>query len=300
MQTYEYEIHISRNNTYSMDLPHFHEEIEIMLCTSGEGVFFIEPNTYPLHRGQLFLISSSTLHRSVANDEYRCMVFHILPSVLENISSPQSDFFRDSNYSGLIATLSEEETAEMSGQIAALSRDFGDGFGADIRQMIALYQFLLSFHEKKSHLMLTAEDDGSIHFNSGHLGTVSIHKVISYIQDHLAEPMSLQSVSSDLFMSKYYLSHNFKKATGFSVMEYVIYCRILRARSLLRAGMNVQTVGETVGFASNEHFIRTFKKITHITPKQYAIHYRRVNQEPSRDLLVIEGRNGRIRQKTPS
>lgn len=54
-----YEIHISKNDTYSMDRPHFHEDIEIVLCIAGEGVFFLEPEVFPLYRGQLFLIDSS-------------------------------------------------------------------------------------------------------------------------------------------------------------------------------------------------------------------------------------------------
>ena len=78
----QYEVHISKNDTYSMDRPHFHEDIEIVLCIAGEGVFFLEPEVFPLYRGQLFLIDSSILHRSVANEEYRCMVFHISSEML--------------------------------------------------------------------------------------------------------------------------------------------------------------------------------------------------------------------------
>ena len=45
-----YEIHISKNDTYSMDRPHFHEDIEIVLCIAGEGVFFLEPGAVISHR----------------------------------------------------------------------------------------------------------------------------------------------------------------------------------------------------------------------------------------------------------
>ena len=73
----QYEAHISKNDTYSTDKPHFHEDIEIVLCIAGEGVFFVGSEVFPLFRGQLFLIDSSVLHRSVANEEYRCIAFHI-------------------------------------------------------------------------------------------------------------------------------------------------------------------------------------------------------------------------------
>ena len=85
--------------------------------------------------------------------------------------------------------------------------------------------------------------------------------------------MTTQSIADAFYMSKYHLCHIFKEGTGFSLMDYVINCRILKARSLLRNGMRVQEVGENVGFRNNEHFIRTFKKLTGTPPKRYAMMY---------------------------
>lgn len=98
----------------------------------------------------------------------------------------------------------------------------------------------------------------------------SMKPVLKYIQEHLTESLSLDSIAANFFISKYYLCHNFKLATGFSVRDYVIHCRILRARALLRNGIRVQETGELVGFHNNEHFIRTFKKLTGVSPKRYA------------------------------
>ena len=77
-------------------------------------------------------------------------------------------------------------------------------------------------------------------------------------------------------------------------MDYVINCRILKARSLLRNGMRVQEVGENVGFRNNEHFIRTFKKLTGTPPKRYAMMYKDSDQNAQRELVVVEGKDGKI------
>ena len=90
------------------------------------------------------------------------------------------------------------------------------------------------------------------------------------------------------------LCHIFKEGTGFSLMDYVINCRILKARSLLRNGMRVQEVGENVGFRNNEHFIRTFKKLTGTPPKRYAMMYKDSDQNAQRELVVVEGKDGKI------
>lgn len=89
----------------------------------------------------------------------------------------------------------------------------------------------------------------------------------------MAEPLTLDIIASNCFINKYHLCHSFKAVTGFSVMEYIIHCRVLKARELLRKGMRVQEVGETVGFRNNEHFIRTFGALTGTSPKRYAKEY---------------------------
>ena len=61
-----------------------------------------------------------------------------------------------------------------------------------------------------------------------------------------------------------------KAATGFSVTEYIIHCRIQYARTLLSRGCSVQQAGENAGFGDNAHFIRTFRRITGMTPGQFA------------------------------
>lgn len=282
----QYEIHISKNDTYSMDRPHFHGDIEIVFCISGEGVFFLEPEVFPLFRGQLFLIDSSILHRSVANEEYRCMVFHISSGMLHEFSSLQSNFLARSHRSGLAATLTEADTKYLEDLFWKLSEDVGSEFGGDIKQTITLLTFLLTCF---SHF--NNEEEAEVHTNPS---LAKVAPVLAYIQENLAEAMTIQTIADTFFMSKYHLCHIFKEATGFSLMDYVINCRILKARSLLREGVRVQEVGEAIGFRNNEHFIRTFKKLTGTPPKKYALLYRESDQNMKKELVVIEGKDGTI------
>lgn len=281
----QYEIHISKNDTYSMTRPHFHEDIEIALCIAGEGIFFLEAEIFPLFRGQLFLIDSTVLHRSVANEEYRCIAFHIAPDVLRELSSPQTNFTARSQASGLLASLNAEETAALEQLFYKLMEDFGDEFGADIRQTAAVLSFLVSsFSYSDKTEKAKVPDNPSL---------ARVVPVLNYIQEHLSENLTTQSIADKFYMNKYHLCHLFKEATGFSMMDYVINCRILKARSLLREGMRVQEAGEQVGFHSNEHFIRTFKKLTGLPPKKYAMKYKESDQKMKQEIVVVEGRDGR-------
>ena len=262
----KYEIHSSRNDTYSMERPHFHEDIEITLCTSGEGIFFLEPEIYPMHRGQLFLIVPATLHRSVANDSYRSRVLRVPTSLLEEISTSQSNFAGcTQQYSRVQATLGEAQTRELEEMYNKLEEPSNKQFGGDMQRFILLMAFLV-----KSFSYFATGEATPANIN---MELANMKPVIKYIQAHLAESLSLDSIAAHFFISKFYLCRNFKLATGFSVRDYIIHCRILRARALLRTGYRVQETGELVGFHNNEHFIRTFKKLTGISPKRYAKEY---------------------------
>ena len=65
------------------------------------------------------------------------------------------------------------------------------------------------------------------------------------------------------------------------------------AEKYFRQGMRVQEAGERVGFRSNEHFIRTFKRLTGVPPKRYAMRYRESDQKMNPEIVVVEGRDGR-------
>lgn len=249
-----------------MDRPHFHEDTEITLCTSGEGVFFLEPEIYPMHRGQLFLILPATLHRSVASDAYRSRVLRIPNGLLEEISTPQSNFANFTNdHAKVQITLDETQTEELEAMYDKLESPNSRQFGGDTQRFILLLNFLV-----KTFSYFATNESAPPKINTD---LANMKPVLKYIQAHLTEPLMLDSIAAHFFISKFSLCHNFKLATGFSVRDYIIHCRILRARELLRNGMRVQETGEMVGFGNNEHFIRTFKKLTGVSPKRYAKEY---------------------------
>ena len=263
MANVEFYLQLNQNETWSMSRLHFHDHFEIMLPLTSPGNIFVNDQVYPLERGTLYLIGESTLHRTMANGFHSRYILHISRKALTELSTPQTDFTQLMQVNFRRATLNSEEMTELIELFQDLERNKNDGtFGSDIRQTVALLRLLIRVAPT-----LNAASAGEAIRNKDFL---RVAPILDYIRDNLAEPLSLDQIASQFYLSKHYLCRIFKSATGFSVMEYIIYSRVLRARQLLQEGVSVQQAGEMSGFSDNSHFIRTFGHLTGVTPGRYA------------------------------
>ncbi len=97
-----------------------------------------------------------------------------------------------------------------------------------------------------------------------------INQAKQYIQEHYAESLSLEEVSSQAGFSSSYFSTLFRKETGKNFLEYLTDVRIDEAKRLLRrSGDTIEQIGKAVGMNDYKRFSKTFKKITGISPKEY-------------------------------
>jgi AraC family transcriptional regulator len=105
---------------------------------------------------------------------------------------------------------------------------------------------------------------------SGRLANHKLQQAIDYMQAYLAEDISLAAIATELGMSQYHFARLFKQSTGYSPYQYVIKCRIERARELMmQERQSITDIALQVGFASQSQFGRHFKRLTGVTPKQF-------------------------------
>ncbi len=100
------------------------------------------------------------------------------------------------------------------------------------------------------------------------------YRIMDYINEHYAEPLTLKKISETVYISEAHLSHCFKKDAGLSPMQYMMQRRIGEAQSqLIETSQPIQDIGEELGFVSSAHFSKMFKKYVGITPKEYRSHF---------------------------
>lgn len=97
-----------------------------------------------------------------------------------------------------------------------------------------------------------------------------IDLAICYIREHVGEPISLDDLARLTNFSSCYLSHAFKKQTGYSPSEYVINTRLERAQILLTYSHKlVNEIAFDVGYNSASSFTNVFIRKIGCTPKEY-------------------------------
>lgn len=98
----------------------------------------------------------------------------------------------------------------------------------------------------------------------------TLRSVIEYIEDHLAEDLSLSAIAAFVHLSPYHFARLFKESVGLPPHQYVIQSRIDRAKLLLSTtNWTLTTIAHTVGFANESHLALHFKRFTRLTPRHY-------------------------------
>ena len=97
-----------------------------------------------------------------------------------------------------------------------------------------------------------------------------IIKIRNYIHSNLSKPISVNTLAESIFISRTHLAARFKAETGFTLSEFIMKEKITVAKRMLReSGKSLTLISEYLGFSSQSHFTKSFKKLTGVTPHKY-------------------------------
>ena len=97
-----------------------------------------------------------------------------------------------------------------------------------------------------------------------------IHGITRYLQEHLAEEVSLSVLAEEFHLSAQYISQLFKNEIGVGFLTYLTNIRMERAKQLLLStSLSIAEVSEQSGYSDYRVFTKVFKKAEGITPSQY-------------------------------
>jgi len=96
-----------------------------------------------------------------------------------------------------------------------------------------------------------------------------ISGVMRYLAQNPDKPLSLKVLSSKFNISEPYLSERFKYHTGLTLRTYFLEIKIRHAKEMLMKGAGITECCYESGFQDYSNFMRSFKKVTGMTPNQF-------------------------------
>lgn len=247
---------------------HFHNNYEILLYLKGNLELYIEQSRYVPVPGTLFVISTEEVHKGTLLDagDYERYVIHVSASVIQPLLGYDTDllacFHNHEPGKQNAALLNEKEIAEFCELFEKLRHILDtEPYGKEVLKIACVAQLMIMVNRVFSHTIMPANPVSNL--ASG---------IMAYVENHLSEQLSLESIAAALYMDKYYLAHQFKKQTGDSLYHFILMKRIALARRLLGEGLSVTEVCERSGFNDYNNFIRTFRKYVNVSPGEYRKH----------------------------
>lgn len=97
----------------------------------------------------------------------------------------------------------------------------------------------------------------------------AVSECVKYIEDNIVSSLTLDRISKALNYSSDYISHKFNSEMNMGVNEYISSRKIEYAKTKLSNGKSVNDVANELSYSSSSYFIKSFKRKTGLSPKQY-------------------------------
>ena len=95
-------------------------------------------------------------------------------------------------------------------------------------------------------------------------------QVTNYVQHNLSKPIDVEALAKSMFISRTHLATKFKQETDMTLTDFILGEKIEEAKRLLRySDKPLSLIADYLGFSSQSHFTKVFKKHTENTPREY-------------------------------
>lgn len=250
---------------------HRHEDaFELLLITSGEGVYYLDTAYYPIKKGDLVFCNGGVLHDELAEKNVDLSFYGLRVTGF---------VFRDLPENHLIGSQAcpVVSTGEHYHTLEALFRELyryadGECHMAEFCEHLMMAIITLSVSCVEEGVPLETA------------GKERICQIKQYIDQNYREDLSLEYLGEIFHLSPYYLSHSFKKAFEIPPMHYLYRRRIGEAQSLLTTTpYSVTEVADRVGFGDPNYFTVQFRKYVGMPPSAYRNIYARSGSDKQSD-----------------
>ena len=246
---------------------HNHDCWELFYVDSGEVNCITESDSKILKSGDVVFHRPGSVHNTVCNGKKSAAIFN----VLFFIDSPSMEFL-----SGKSLKVPERLLPTLKNLINECNKTYlvsehplkprkNEPFGGVQLARIYLEEFLLL-------MIRELQNDNQTEYYAAESDTdnVLIDDICEFLSENIYNTVTLKDVCERFHFGKSYLSEQFKKCRGTSIMSFYLDLKLAEAKRLLREeDLTIGQISEKLGFESPEYFSRYFKKRTGHSPRDF-------------------------------
>lgn len=252
---------------HSMDTTHYHRSYEFFYLYSGERKFFIRDSVYQIQSGDLILVNTNDVHRTseLSQPNHERIVLHYDLPFFDGLSHEETELLLSPFSTPYpIIKLNLQERMQLELLFESLLRELHEsppGYRLHVRNMATEILLFTARHTLKRKALPSIE-----------LTPVQqkITDIVRHINQYFREPLLLDDLAKQFFISKGHLSRVFKEVTGFGFSQYLNITRIKEAERLLKeTAWSITQISEHCGFENFSHFGKVFKEMSGVSPRAY-------------------------------
>lgn len=246
---------------------HYHTFDKLVFFISGSVHYTVESETYVLRPGDMLTIAHGQLHRmhALSQAPYERIILYLDPGYLAALAPEEGGLdtcFDRARTTGIsLLRFNDAERAALTSLLQKLDRVLA----APTPYQATLSEALLT--ELMVLLCIHAENNGSQRHETH--SDDKIAQALTYIQTHLSENLSCDTLANHLFMSRSSFQHRFRAATGYPPHAYIRLKRLLRAAELLSEGESAVRAGKLCGYTDHSAFCHAFAQHFGMPPSRF-------------------------------
>lgn len=244
---------------------HYHDFDKIIIFIQGNVTYRIEGCSYKLEPYDILFVSHNDIHKPDIDSSvpYERIIVYLSPGFLQTYQAEDydlSDCFKKSKtlHSHVLRLHSMEKSSLYHTLTDLEYASTHDGYAKDLYCQVVFIKFMIQLNQASFTNLVT--------YLPPVTGDKRILTVMDYINTHLLDDMSVDSIAEACYISRYHLMHVFKEETGYTLFDYVTEKRLLLARDLLKKGTSITEVCFQSGFKNYSTFSRAYKKQFHVSP----------------------------------
>ena len=248
---------------------HHHDFSKIVILIDGDLTYYIEGKAYILKPWDILFVNKNEIHKPVVNPNkyYERIVIWLNPDFMAKYAQGNNNLLKcfevaiKNNYNLLRLNMKSIDIIKNLIQDIQNCNNSNE-FGSEILKESLFVQLMVLMNR----LFLNSDknrDIEDIQYDK------TIEGVLNYINSNLENDLSIDTIASEFFISKYYLMRKFKNQIGSSIHNYVVQKRLILARSLISDGLSMSSVCSRCGFNDYSSFVRAFKKVYGVSPSNY-------------------------------